>query len=197
MDIEVLLHEFMSSSLPIKVYNEVSLQLELGVFLRNKLYGTPYDVLFEKNVYDYIPNRSIEHFVKSEIDVVIENEFTGERYAIELKFPRNGMHPEEMFEFLKDVSFMEQCKQSGIFSLTYCLTLVDDHLFYEGNNNKYPYYIFRNQTIAIRAGLGVERPTGKQKGVIVSTITDNYHTEWLKPSASWLNEIDRYYVIAI
>ena len=54
-----------------------------------------------------------------------------EKYAIELKYPRNGQYPEQMYSFVKDIIFMEQLKTEG-FDATFSMVLVDDKLFYEG-----------------------------------------------------------------
>lgn len=48
------------------------------------------------------------------------------RYAIELKFPRNGEYPEQMFKFIEDIKFMEEVKHNCLFDHTFVLTLADD-----------------------------------------------------------------------
>lgn len=69
----------------IELYNEISLQHELGIFLRSKL--PEYKVQFERNVsYFGIYSGTI----KKEIDIVIFSPDRKEKYAIELKYPRNG-----------------------------------------------------------------------------------------------------------
>lgn len=199
LELDSLLTDFMNSELEILVYNEISLQLELGLYLRNRLYGLGYVVYFERNIKDILKMRGREKnaadLVKREIDIVIEKEATGELYAIELKFPRNGMHPEEMFQFLIDIRFVEQLKSTGLFTGTYTLTLVDDRLFYEGKNENYPYSIFRNPLINVPSGLDVKVPTGKKKGLVISTIKGTYCSSWQLPKASWIenNAESRYY----
>lgn len=62
-----VLQEFMKNKIDINhIYNEFSLQFELGYFLRNK----GYNVFFEKNVKDYGFNKAGTY--KSEIDLVAE-----------------------------------------------------------------------------------------------------------------------------
>lgn len=98
------------------VYNEFSLQHELGVFLRQQL-GHQYKIQFERNVrYFYADANTI----KKEIDIVIVND--KEKYAIELKCPRNGQYPETMFSCIKDIRFMEQVQSLG-FTATFCICL--------------------------------------------------------------------------
>jgi hypothetical protein len=86
------------------VYNEFSLQHELGVFLRGKLEQR--NVQFERNVSFFFSGST---FVKKEIDIAI---FSPDKSildcAIELKFPRNGQYPEQMFSFCRDILFAEQ-----------------------------------------------------------------------------------------
>lgn len=140
----------------LEIYNEFSLQHELGIFLRNALPG--YRVEFERNVSYF----NISETVKKEIDIVIYKENDkGEKtdkYAIELKFPRNGQYPEQMYSFIKDIKFMEQLSGAR-FEKTYCLTLVDDNKFYSNNNLKtdgiYGYFRDKKQIAA-----KIERPTG-------------------------------------
>lgn len=62
----------------IEVYNEFSLQHELGIFLREKL--PSYKIQFERNVKDFFRNKKT---VKKEIDISVFNEEKTENYAIE------------------------------------------------------------------------------------------------------------------
>lgn len=79
----------------IEVYNEFSLQHELGVFLRSTF---PLDkVQFERNVSYF----GISNTVKKEIDISIV--CGKDRYAVELKYPTNGQYPEQLYSFLKDI----------------------------------------------------------------------------------------------
>ncbi len=86
--IKELLFEFMYlvENESIEIYNEFSLQHELGIFLRERLTG--YKVQFERNTRFF----GISGTVKHEIDIVIYN--SNEKYAIELKFPVNSQYPE-------------------------------------------------------------------------------------------------------
>ena len=120
-----------------------------------------------------------------------------ERYAIELKYPKNGMYPEEMYEFLRDICFMEQVKKSGFIS-TYALTYVNDKLFYSGTATRVPYSIFRNQSILIESGT-YNKPTGDHQTTQSLEISGEYSTSWRIPTASWIDNkaISRYYFIAI
>ena len=138
MNIEQLLNSFMSlvASGEVEVYNEFSLQHELGIFLRAKLTG--YKVQFERNTKYF----GISVTVKHEIDIVIYNEL--EKHAIELKYPLNGQYTEQMFSFVKDIKFMEELKEAG-FDNTYCLTLVQDKNLYSGQRRDGIYSYFRSK----------------------------------------------------
>lgn len=82
------------------------MQLELGIFLRTRGERSGYTIQFERNV----PLFSITGTIKHEIDVVIFNLDKTEKFAIELKFPKNDQYPEQMYSFIKDIVFMEQLK---------------------------------------------------------------------------------------
>ena len=95
----------------IEIYNEYSLQHELGIFFRKSL--PQYKVQFERNVDFFFPCTKAS-FIKKEIDISIylPEQNLLER-AIELKFPRNGQYPEQMYSFCKDIVFAEQLKSAG------------------------------------------------------------------------------------
>lgn len=91
----------------IEIYNEFSLQHEFGIFLRRELPG--YLVQFERNISYFFPSPT--GFTKRELDIaVFSRDRRGLKLAVELKFPRNGQHPEQMFSFCRDIAFVEQLK---------------------------------------------------------------------------------------
>lgn len=161
----------------VEVYNEFSLQHELGIYLRNALPN--YKVEFERNVTFF----NISKTTKKEIDIVIHN--NEKRFAIELKHPLNGQYPEQMYSFIKDIRFMEELKLNG-FDNTYCLTLVKDKNFYCGNKADGIYAFFRaGKTINGR----IEKPTGKDAQSI--TLSNEYLVSWER-----CNDM-RYYIVEI
>jgi len=166
------------------LYNEFSFQHELGFFLRNNLHG--YKVQFERNVtYFGISKNST---IKKEIDIVIFNEDKSEKYAIELKFPRNGEYPEQMYAFAKDVLFAEQLRDNG-FTHTCVVTLVDDFCFYSGSKIDGIYQYFRGSMPL--SGM-VYKPTGNGKHTKYINLRGVYHINW--------NDFDarrKYYIITI
>lgn len=151
-----------------EVYNEFSLQHELGILLRKRLPERL--VQFERNV-SYFGLKKPD-FEKREIDIVV---FDRERSlldaAVELKFPRNGQHPEQMFSFCKDISFLEQLKASG-FNRAYFVVFAEDRLFYEGNQTGI-YAFFRGGR---ELSGSISKPTGKRDKSLV--IRGSYKLEW-------------------
>lgn len=166
MNVEQLLNEFIVFVAlgDVEVYNEFSLQHELGIFLRTRLTG--YKVQFERNTKFF----GIQGNVKHEIDIVIYN--VSERYAIELKYPLNGQYPEQIFSFVKDIKVMEEMRNAG-FNAAYCLTLVEDKNFYSGQKQDGIYAFFRGS----KSVHGVIcKPTGKKDEQL--TVNGNYDICW-------------------
>lgn len=126
----------------IEIYNEFSLQHELGIFLRQSL-THDLKIQFERNVYYFFNTK--EGFTKREIDLSIFDEDFSKRFCIELKFPRNGQYPEQMFNICKDIKFLEELKSKG-FTNCYSLSVVEDRNFYTSNKveEEKIYKYFRN-----------------------------------------------------
>lgn len=153
----------------IAIYNEFSLQHELGLFLRTQLVGCKIE--FERNVSHFKLAKS--NFEKKEIDIAVTSP-TGERLsAIELKYPRNGQFPESMFSFCKDIAFLEQLVSSG-FQCAYFLAVADHKLFYSGKNDKGIYGLFRSGTPITGT---ITKPTGSKDSKV--RITGSYIASWL------------------
>lgn len=166
----------------IEVYNEFSLQHELGVFLRRRL--DSHRVQFERNISHFsLPKSSFE---KKEIDIVVIPDSSIEPLcAIELKYPRNGQIPEQMYSFCKDITFLEQLKSSG-FKSAYFLVLADDPLFYSGNPSGI-YGLFRNGKTITGT---IVKPTGAKDKMV--HIEGKYTASWQPVSGS-----TRYCLISI
>ena len=164
------------------IYNEFSLQHEMGIFLRQAL--PAYKVQFERNVSFFY--QRVET-IKKEIDIVIYNDRLGERYAIELKHPLNGQYPEQMYAFVKDIRFMEQLHKLG-FTQTFAVTLVNDKAFYTGANSTGIYRYFRSDC---RVCGTVVKPTGHLRGTDTITLDGDYHIQWMDAGNR------KYYVVSI
>lgn len=136
-DLNTLVRQFVHDveAKGIEIYNEFSLQHEFGIFLRSAL--PKYKVQFERNVSSFFSSES--EYTKREIDiVVISHDEKDLKYAIELKYPRNGQYPEQMFSFCKDIAFAEDLNATG-FVHAALLIFVDDHLFFDGSSESQIY----------------------------------------------------------
>lgn len=159
----------------IEIYNEFSLQFELGIFLRNRTELVNYKIQFERNVSYFGVKKST---VKHECDITIFNADKSEKYAIELKFPKNGQVPEQMYSFIKDIVFMEQLKLAG-FTDTYVLTVVDNKNFYQGKSTGEDIYkYFRNNPQNITGK--VYKPTGPSKKIEYLEVHNAYSVKWIE-----------------
>lgn len=169
-----LLEEFMVkvAQEEVEIYNEFSFQHELGIFLRAKFPDRK--VQFERNVSFFGLDKS--NFVKREIDICIYDE--SQCYAaIELKFPRNGQVPEQMFSFCKDIQFLEQLK-SSTFNEAYFLVYCEDKSFYQGES-KGIYRYFRNEELLTGS---IVKPTGKKDTSVY--ISSQYRPRWTRVKSS-------------
>jgi hypothetical protein len=151
------------------IYNEFSLQFELGIFLRLNL-PAGCKVQFERNVGDL----GVRGTIKKEADLIILD--GDDKYSIELKNPRKGAFPMRMGQFIEDVMFAEQLKSAG-FVKTFCLTLVDsgpNRAFYQGDNSAAPYCYFRENHTGLLHGNLRDAQSSKSY-----EISGHYSIEWI------------------
>lgn len=111
-----------------------------------------------------------QHFVKKEIDICV---YSGQELfaAIELKFPRNGQIPEQMYLFYKDIQFLEQLKRSG-FRNAYFLVYCEDKKFYQGNTKDIYRYFRAGETLTGE----IKKPTGQRDNKVL--ISSSYQPRW-------------------
>lgn len=167
----------------IEIYNEFSLQHELGIFLRRSLPN--YRVQFERNISFFTSDIKT---IKKEIDITIFNEDKSEKYAIELKCPLNGQYPEQMYSFVKDIKFIEELKSRG-FTKTAAVVLVSDKPFYKGNKNEGVYKFFREEYSVYGS---IFKPTGVRKNIDYISISGRNDIVWQD-----LSKGRKYYIIEI
>lgn len=153
----------------IDIYNEFSLQHELGLFIRAQARDSGYRVQYERPVGFF--GLGTAGFVKKEIDISIVSSDGNERIAIELKFPRNGQHPVQMFKFCQDICFVEQIVAAG-FTAGFFIAAVDDPLFYRGSASGI-YSHFRG---GVPVHGMIQKPTGKRDEAV--NICGTYTVEW-------------------
>lgn len=152
----------------VEVYNEISLQHELGIFLREAIPG--WKIQFERNVGYFFSDRS--SFTKREIDIAGFRD--GERhlgFVFELKYPRNGQHPEQMYSFCKDIAFLEELVGAG-FQRAAFLAFAEDPRFYRGSADGIYGYFRASQPIHGR----IAKPTGSQGGFV--EVRGTYTATW-------------------
>lgn len=154
----------------IEIYNECSLQHELGIYLRVATATAGYKVQFERPVSFFGLERA--RFVKKEIDLTVFSPDQTELTAIEVKFPRNGQHPEQMFKFCQDLAFVEQLVDAG-FDSGFFVVVVEDPLFWKGPEEDGIYAHFRGRTPLHGT---VVKPTGKRDDTV--HICGSYTLEW-------------------
>jgi len=131
--IQHLLNEFVKSNDFQHIYNEISLQIELGIFLKQNLKN--YIVEFERNVNIFSNENISANCVKHEIDIVVYDINKKEKCAIELKYPRKKAYSKRMSLFLKDINFIEELKEKFHFQGGFVLSFVDTSTekgFYKG-----------------------------------------------------------------
>jgi hypothetical protein len=155
----------------VDIYNEFSLQHEMGISLRSQFSNQK--VQFERNVSFFFRTGK---FIKKEIDLaVFSHDKSTLSYAIELKFPRNGQYPEQMFSFCKDILFAEQLKKSG-FKQTFLIIFADDPLFYSGKGGGI-YGHFREKK---KLSGSVQKPTGSKDERLY--LGGSYDVQWIPVS---------------
>ncbi len=167
----------------IEIYNQFSMQHELGIYLRAAL--PQYRVQFERNVLFFTKDNKT---IKKEIDISIFTEDKREKYAIELKCPMNGQHPEQMYSFAKDVKFMEELRDRG-FAKTCCVVLVSDRPFYVGKVNTGIYRYFREEYSVYG---DIYKPTGPSKNDEHISLSGRHEFAWHD-----LNAQSKFYIIEV
>ena len=167
----------------VEIYNEFSLQHEMGIYLRSML--SDYKVQFERNISFFTTDNKT---IKKEIDISIFDQGKKEKYAIELKCPLNGKYPEEMYSFTKDIKFMEELVDRG-FNRAACVVLVLDRPFYEGKSNPGIYKYFRSEYAVYG---DIYKPTGSSKQTEYITLSGRHEFKWQD-----FNTKGKFYVVEI
>lgn len=111
----------------IYIYNEISLQHELGIYLRKD-----HIIKFEVN----LNKKNQINSRKTECDILILNSKGDAEYAIELKYlPKDCGVPRRMFQCVEDMVFMKDVAQA-LDIKTYCIVITEDKNYYVGQANK-------------------------------------------------------------
>ncbi len=172
VDLPLFLRRFFHrvASGSVEIYNEFSLQHEVGCYLRTVL-PAEFKVQFERPTEFFgIEHRSLE---KKEIDITIFSHNRAEKVAIELKFPRNGQYPEQMFKACQDIRFLEQLCDAG-FTQGVFVMVADEEGFYSPKvRNDGIYRFFRS---GHPLGDSIQKPTGRKDHVL--TFRGTYRIRW-------------------
>ncbi len=135
------------------VYNEFSLQHEMGTFLRRKLVKEAGDmrVDFERPYGFFLKDgaRVPQSLVKKEIDLAIYEAGADGRCkkpfaAIELKYPRNKAVPRRLFQVCTDVKFLEQLIDDVGFKYGFAILVADDPTFWSGTTDSSFHNLYRH-----------------------------------------------------
>lgn len=163
-------------------YNEASLQHEIAWFLRSRI-PSNWRIFFERYISSFgLTSRS---FTKKEIDLVIVDLQGPQRIAIELKCPRNGQYPEQMFKACQDLEFLEQLIGAG-FDGGLFIMHVADTLFHIRGSREGIYGHFR---ASVPICGPIRKPTGKCDEIAnvlgsyvpVWTASADQHYFWVQP----------------
>lgn len=169
MKIKQLFGQFMKQveTGTVEIYNEFSLQHEFGIFLRSNIDAEK--VQFERNVAYFGLNKP--DFTKREIDICAYTNVAAPLLAVELKYPRSGQYPEQLFSFCKDIVFLEQLRQARFESCVFA-AVVEERPFYEGRQT--------GIYAPFRGGPPLEgnivKPTGKRDATL--QISGSYSINW-------------------
>jgi hypothetical protein len=154
----------------IEIYNEASVQFELGVIIR-ELFGMDYALSFERNITTLGLNKV--EFLKKEMDLYVSSVSGDGRHCIEIKYPTNGQYPEQMYASCKDIRFLEQLAACG-FAPSYFLFLTSDMNFYNDKEKEGIYRMFRKEKSL--HGM-IKKPTGHTSEYI--ELMNVYKMNWL------------------
>jgi len=151
----------------IEIYNEFSLQHELGILIRSEF--PDHKVEFGRNVSYFFRTGK---FVKKEIDLAV---FSPDKsilhHAIQLRFPRSMQYLRQMFGFCEDILFLEQLKKSG-FKQASLVIFTMDPLLYSGDADGLC-ASFREKK---RLHGSVQRTTGTKIDTI--ELSGSYEVQW-------------------
>jgi hypothetical protein len=156
-------------------YNEASLQHELALFLRREL-PENWRLHIERPASFF--RKAAKSLTKKEIDLAIADAALEQVVAIELKCPRQGQYPEQMFKACQDLQFLEELVAKGFSGGLFAMH-VQDPLFYEGGSRTGIYAYFRGGVPVCGT---IQKSTGAPKharaGRISASIRGSYKPIW-------------------
>lgn len=157
----------------IDIYNEFSLQHELGIWLRERSHPSELKFQFERPASFFGVHGKL---TKKEIDLACFALPLVPVMLMEFKFPRAGQVPIQMFKFCQDVAFVEELVlKEKRFPFGCALIAADDADFYRGSRHQAGtiYSCFRDG-VAIKGT--ISKTTGKEEPPVV--LQSEYQIEW-------------------
>lgn len=136
------------------IYNERSLQLELAYWFRRMGARVEFERPFQIPPFGCSTCQP-----KENLDLLVRKD--GVTAAIELKVPLNGRHPETLYDFCSDISFIEGIVRYKFADQGYCLLLTNDHIFWQDSGRGSVIHdLFRCRGSKLTGVIG--KPTGKK-----------------------------------
>lgn len=183
--IEKEIHNFFNKYRLEKIdfYGEAELQMKIGWHFMNTL--KDYRIEAERPASIYGIDKKLS---KKEIDLVLVNRDTNDKYAIELKshFFRQGAYNKRIHYTLKDIQFLEELKETNIFKSVISVCFTESHHYYEiPNCSNAQFNEFRRYH---RINKGIHKCTNE----IDVNIKHNYEIKWIK-----LKDKERYYILEV
>ncbi len=157
----------------IDIYNEFSLQHEVGIWLRERSQPSDLKFQFERPASFFGVDGKL---TKKEIDLACFALPLVPVMAMEFKFPRAGQVPIQMFKFCQDLAFIEELVlKKKRFPFGCALIAADDADFYRGSRHQAGtiYSCFRDG-VAISGT--IKKSTGKEEPPVV--LLAEYRIDW-------------------
>ena len=171
------------------IYNERSLQLEIGYFLRCK----GFNVEFERPFKVSRPQGSTKS-PKTNLDLLVIGE--NEDVAIELKVPLNKRHPETFYDYCADIEFVEALVRTSKIDRGFCLMVTNDPVFWQDSGRGSRIHDCFRRHGKILTGI-VTKPTGAQDSAVVLTGRYALADEWRKLNCPRLMSDARYLLVEV
>lgn len=173
-----------------QIYNERSLQLELGFFLRSHNCGQiEFERSFEVSTIDGATRKS-----KRNLDILINDGH--HTTAVELKVPLAGRVPETMYDFCADISFIEAILRAGKAQSGYCIMVTSDPLYWRKSGSTGSIYdYFRSSGISLTGC--INKPTGSKDTSVVLTGRYDLESAWSALSNMRLMNSGHYLLVEV
>lgn len=171
------------------VYNERSLQLEMGFALRRDGFQVEFERPFRVPRLEgstLKPKLNLDLLVRQGADVA----------AVELKVPLSGRHPETMYDFCADIEFVESLKRAQVANHGFCLLLTRDQAFWTDSGRGSEIHDAFRRAESIVSGT-VYKPTGARDTNVVLGGSYNLPGMWSSRASSRLMANVKYLLVEV